>query len=198
MYLTELLIENIGPINFIDLSLPFHDDGNPKPVILVGTNGSGKSIFLSYIVDALTEFAKSAYSDIVPIDAQGLHPYFKMVSPTNQRIGSDFGIALLQFIINKNNYYSYIEKTGLLDCQSYSNKRRQRFESVSSWNTEGNYKECHREELLFRTAFKNNVISYFPASRREIPHWLNVDSISNKSQTNFGSCGSFMVIIKIN
>lgn len=64
MYLKECLIENVGPIKLLDLSLPFKENRTPQPLVLVGVNGSGKSIFLSYIVDALTEFAKLAYTDI--------------------------------------------------------------------------------------------------------------------------------------
>jgi predicted ATP-binding protein involved in virulence len=60
MYLEEILLENVGPLEFADLSLPFDENGNPKPVVLVGRNGSGKSILLSHIVDALIEFAKNA------------------------------------------------------------------------------------------------------------------------------------------
>jgi ABC-type sulfate/molybdate transport systems ATPase subunit len=45
MYL-ECLLENVGPLEFVDLSLPFDEDGNSKPLVLVGRNGSGKSILL--------------------------------------------------------------------------------------------------------------------------------------------------------
>lgn len=65
MYLRECLIENVGPLEFVDLLLPFDEDGMPQPLILVGRNGSGKSILLSHVVDALIEFAKSAYQDIL-------------------------------------------------------------------------------------------------------------------------------------
>ncbi len=59
MYLRECLLENVGPLESIDLTLPFDGDGNPKPAVLVGRNGSGKSILLSHMVDALIEFAKA-------------------------------------------------------------------------------------------------------------------------------------------
>ena len=47
---------------------PFDENGDPQPIVIVGPNGSGKTIFLSYIVDALAEFAKKAFTDIVPSD----------------------------------------------------------------------------------------------------------------------------------
>ena len=68
MYLSEIYLENTGPISKCHVQLPFADNGIPHPVVVVGPNGSGKSIFLSYIVDALMEFAKTAFRDIVPSD----------------------------------------------------------------------------------------------------------------------------------
>ena len=50
MYAKRIQIDNYGPIEHLDINLSFEGD-TPKPVILVGKNGSGKSIFLSHIVN---------------------------------------------------------------------------------------------------------------------------------------------------
>src|SRR6478752_10592640 len=97
MYLRECLIENVGPLELVDLTLPFNTDGTPKPIVLVGQNGSGKTILLSHVVDALIEFAKAAYRDVV-VGQSSLHiPYFKVLGGANQRSGTAYGIALLRF-----------------------------------------------------------------------------------------------------
>ncbi len=62
MYLRECLIENVGPITSLDVSLRPDTAGNPKPLILVGKNGTGKTIFLAYVLDALAELAKKKFS----------------------------------------------------------------------------------------------------------------------------------------
>ena len=49
MYLQKVYLENIGPIEKLELEMPFHENGNPKPVVIVGGNGTGKTIILSYI-----------------------------------------------------------------------------------------------------------------------------------------------------
>ena len=53
MYLYEIFLQNTGPISECHVKLPFDDAGNPHPTVIVGPNGSGKTIFLSYIVDTL-------------------------------------------------------------------------------------------------------------------------------------------------
>lgn len=58
IYLSDCLIENAGPIESLDLTASFNVDGTPKPLVIVGKNGTGKSILLSYIVDSLFELAK--------------------------------------------------------------------------------------------------------------------------------------------
>ena len=53
MYAKRIQIDNYGPIDQLDITFPFEGD-IPKPVVLVGENGSGKSILLSHIVNGLT------------------------------------------------------------------------------------------------------------------------------------------------
>ncbi len=133
MYLKEILLENVASIDFLDLTLPFNDDETPQPVIIVGANGSGKSILLSYITDALIEFAKQAYSDITVGQTPNNSPYFKLTGGTTQKINSQFSIGLLEFIDNEQKY-CYLDKTGNLDSNSYNEKRKNRFESVKIWD----------------------------------------------------------------
>ena len=46
MYTKRIQLVNYGPIDHLDITFPFEGD-TPKPVLLVGENGSGKSILLS-------------------------------------------------------------------------------------------------------------------------------------------------------
>lgn len=48
MYINKILYENVGPIKKIDIDASFTDAGNPKPMLLVGENGSGKENIESY------------------------------------------------------------------------------------------------------------------------------------------------------
>ena len=44
MYLKSMLVKNMGPIQNFELHPSFSEAGQPKPIVLVGKNGSGKSI----------------------------------------------------------------------------------------------------------------------------------------------------------
>lgn len=63
MYFEKLEIENYGPLKSLDINFPFSDaeKSKPKPLVIVGKNGSGKSIFLSHLVNALIIFKASLY-----------------------------------------------------------------------------------------------------------------------------------------
>ncbi len=184
MYLRECLIENVGPIEFFDLTLPFNKYANPKPVVLVGQNGSGKSIFLSYIVDALMEFAKQAYQDVV-VGQGHRSPYFKLTGSTNQRANSPYGIGLLEFLEGEQTF-SYVDKSGVLNVEDYREKMRGRFDGpLKTWPTEGNHKVVSQNENFFDQYFENNVVCYFPSTRHETPHWLNRESVAAESSFTF-------------
>lgn len=179
MYLRDCLLENVGPLEFIDIALPFNGDRNPKPVVLVGRNGSGKSIFLSHVVDALIEFAKTGYQDIV-VGQLTENSYFKVVGGTTQKAGADFGIALLRFQDGASTY-CYVDKSGNLSVEEYRDKMGDRFASVASWPLEGNHKAVQIPEDYSKQFFRKSSVCYFPSTRHERPHWLNPGSVRDES-----------------
>ena len=180
MYLKDILLENVASIDFLDVTLPFNDDGTPQPIIIVGVNGSGKSIFLSYIADALVDFAKTAYRDIVPGHSPiGIgSPYFKISGGINQKIGSQFSIGLLKFIANEKTF-CYCDHSGNVDHTFYIDKIKNRFQTILSSDINRNEKIIGpKDKQFFETCFYQNVFCYFPPNRNEFPHWLNRQGIN--------------------
>lgn len=61
MYIEKLAYKNVGPLQDVRIDFPFNNNGTPKPVILVGENGTGKSTILSNIVDSFYEMAQKHF-----------------------------------------------------------------------------------------------------------------------------------------
>lgn len=181
MYLHEIFLQNTGPISECHVKPSFDDNGNPHPTVIVGPNGSGKTIFLSYIVDALTEFAKKAFTDIVPSD--GLNtPYFRIIHPRAVRSGERFSLSLLRFRANKYHTVNeidlyYCEKLGSVDPDSYSPDVKSVFDPVWKWTTSGNHKDVLVDEMTVAIEMERHAHAFFPSSRGEDPDWLNPKSL---------------------
>ena len=176
MYLTELYLENTGPISKCHVNPPFDNDGNPLPVVIVGPNGSGKSIFLSYIVDALTEFAKRTFDDIVPSD--GLNaPYFRVISQSAIRSGEDFSLSLLGFKTTDSDLLHYCEKVGVLNAATYSPDFKSIFAAVWNWPENENHKDTSVDKEIIEAEMEKSAHAFFPAHRHEKPDWLNPKSL---------------------
>ncbi|MEG4089146.1 AAA family ATPase [Microcoleus sp. Pol12B4] len=179
MYLRKCFIENVGPIPEFDVELDLNTFGNPKPVILVGKNGTGKTIFLAYVLDALAELAKKKFSDIAIGQQIGQSPFFKLTSGGDIRSLSGTTLCLLEFS-DADNKFCYVEKVGQIDPQSYTRKLRGRFESVQSLpENEPVYKVATGDEKQIETFFQTGAVCFFPSSRHERPHWLNFSAVEN-------------------
>ena len=176
MYLKEIYLENTGPISKCHVELPFNNDRDPLPIVIVGPNGSGKTIFLSYIVDALTEFAKKAFFDIVPFDSSGGTPYFRVIHPRAIRSGQPFSLCLLRFKVDDSDLF-YCEKSGTLDRSTYPSDLKSLFAPVWNWPIEKNHKDVSVNERTIETEMRKGAHAFFPASRHEIPNWLNPKSV---------------------
>ena len=64
------------------------DDEKPKPLIIVGENGSGKSTMISNIVDSLYELAGRVFSNALHHDKESYnYSYYKVISSNEIKVG---------------------------------------------------------------------------------------------------------------
>ncbi len=177
MYLRNLHIRNIGPIEKLDLEFELQETSYPKPIILVGKNGSGKTYTLSYIVDSFYELAKEHFNDVVKI-SNGLNsPYFRVISgndistQTNSRSAS----AYLRFMNDQSNdEIHYCEKIGAISSTQellnlYANK------ITKFKNDNDSAKNILATDEVVKSLF-SNTIAFFPSFRKVTPHWLNLNA----------------------
>ena len=180
MYAKRIQLTNYGPIPQLDILCPFHDD-QPKPLVLVGENGSGKSIFLSHIVNGLLMAHDLAYPE-TPEIAKG--KVYKFRSPSYVRSGCEFSFSRVEFESD----IAFEELQLAKQRKDYSNAppgisetpaqklwaRMQPFEnSVFSPQVD----QRRADELLER-----NVAIYLPPNRFEDPAWLNEDNLTAKAR----------------
>ncbi|MEH2444283.1 MAG: AAA family ATPase [Nostoc sp.] len=178
MYLKKVLLKNVGPINYLDIDLPFNESSKPKPVIIVGENGSGKSIFISYIVNALLA-AQQENFDNSEVEKGKVYKYR---SPHYIKIGSTYS-------------FSRIEFEEELTCFEWQlNRIKKQFEEEykiplnhQDWNqipeNDNNFFSAnfniHIQKL--KSLYNSNCLLYFPPNRFEEPAWLNWDNLNVKA-----------------
>lgn len=180
MYLHELRIVNDGPIEDLAMNFAFQDSGLPKPLIVVGENGSGKTNFLSIVADALVEGAAQHHSDVVAPSPGSARHFLRLVGGTNLRRGTKGGFALLRFLDNGEEFI-YAQKAGTYPPASLPDDLSPCLQPGATWAPEGGSKNFGISEQQSRRIFRSGSYSYFPASRSERPHWLNQESLSRAS-----------------
>ena len=175
MYLKKIVCENMGPISVADITPGFHPNGNPKPLIIVGKNGTGKSILISNIVDSFFEFGGQAYDDIVK--KTGTTSIFFKVSGNNQiRLGKKSMICHLKYKTDTNSETSPCYTFYRDISNNAVNKQNDivyfnRTYGEKSVNTNKG-KDCTSNKTLIKKEFDNNVFIYFPPERFFIPYWM--------------------------
>lgn len=177
MFFSKIEIENIGPIEQLNINFPKNGD-YPKPLIIVGENGSGKSILLSHLVNSLIVGKQEVYDDI-EVDKGKV---YKLRSPSYIKSEKTFSYSSIEFDSNakviewqlsmsKDDYESVIGTTSI----------RSEWEQIQP-----------KETSYFNTTFQNNIVErdklykeqcclYFPVNRFEEPAWLNIHNLTSKA-----------------
>lgn len=176
MYLHELRIVNDGPIEDLAITLEVSGEDQPRPLIVVGENGSGKTNLLSIVADALVEGAAEHHSDVVSPSGGTARHFLRLVGGSTLRRGTAGGFALLRFV-EAGNDLVYAQKAGTFPIENLPDDLSPKLRTAASWDVEGGSKKFSINQQLSRQIFRSGSYAYFPASRSEKPHWLNLDSL---------------------
>ena len=170
MYIYKAIYENVGPLNTVCIDFPFNENGTPKPAILVGENGSGKSTVLSNIVDALYEMAGKQFSNAQQRNDEGIgSQYYKIISGTEIHSGKPYMVSYLLF--KGINEYRYLFKNGEVNNDSFTNKFGIKNGEVKLDRKE-NSKNVSISKENARDEWASNVFCYFGPDRYERPSWM--------------------------
>ena len=184
MYTKRIKIVNYGPIEHIDITLPFEKD-TPKPVVMVGENGSGKSIFLSHIVNGLVLAKNISYPKSPEVETGQV---FKIRDSSYIKSGCEYYFGLVEF------------EDGLSVTEMQSRRLKKAYgasppdlsgsDIQDTWNKMKSEENDYFESGFSRTnkdkvedIVERNCILYFPPNRFEDPAWLNEENL--KAQAHY-------------
>lgn len=189
MYVKKIQIINYGPIGHLDITFPF-DGENPKPVLLVGENGSGKSICLSHIVNGLLTAQGVVYPENSEVE-QGR--VYKFIAPSYIKTGTEYYFGRVDF--EENLYQQELQLKRLKkDFQKpieFDGKDADKFKNASKlWNsmpvTESSFLKNsfnqEKEKSSLKNIFSRRCVLYFPPDRFEEPAWLNEENLRAKAE----------------
>ncbi len=173
MQIKSIYNRNIGPTERVNISFGKNSDNTPKPVVLVGENGSGKSTVLSNIVDAFYEMAGKVYNNVQERDGEG-YQYYKAILPSEINIGHEFMISYIEFCeSNKEDTAGqYIFKSGKLTYDEFHLETGVELKNKRIWKDEENFKDIFISKKEIEKVFEKNIFCYFGPDRYERPQWM--------------------------
>jgi predicted ATPase len=178
MYLKQLYIENNGPLEKVHLELSFTSEGTPKPVVVVGGNGSGKTNLLSIIADALIAAAANCYTDVLPRMSATNKPFFRIVGARTIRTGTPGSFTVMEFE-HEGTTHRFSEKGGRVPSAEARARLPESLQRAVIWgDDDNNVKQFRIQRQQADQIFRQGVYAYFPSSRAEAPHWLNTETIA--------------------
>lgn len=167
MYLKEIEIHNYGAIENLKYLFPFDNTGNPLPVILIGKNGSGKTLVLSNILHSLIENKRHFYNNLEEVSSDN---YYRVGSKAYIRSGKNYSYGKIMYTDNS----QYIDLM-VNDYKLFMNdSTKENFLNINFEDPK--FKENgFFNETLHSTdnVFSKEIFLYFPVDRYYIPTWEN-------------------------
>lgn len=175
MYLQRLALVNTGPIEQLEITCRFNQDGSPKPVVFVGQNGSGKSVATAHVVSALLDAQGNVFADSDVDDGR----VYKIRSPSYIRHGAEYSTAEVHLSNNFSVYEAQFVKQKDLFAAPYPAYAK--WNDVSSTEISHYTSNFHEEPELLKTCLQRSTHLFFPPNRFEEPAWLNEANLRNKA-----------------
>ena len=183
MYTKRIQLVNYGPIDQLDITFPF-EDGIPKPIVLVGENGSGKSILLSHIVNGLISAQGIAYPETPEVETGKV---YKFRTPLYIKSGRENSFAQVNFEKNlvitelmplKQKQESSSVPAELSGTDAKKAWRKMKPQKSDYFNSD--FSRHNKDKI--KDIFSRNCILYFPPNRFEDPAWLNQENLQAMAQ----------------
>lgn len=179
MFLKKIELENIGPIKKCQVEFPFDASGNPKPVVIVGENGSGKSIVISHIVNSLFNARQILY-DNTEVEK---NYFYKLISPNYIKTGEDYYFVKALF----EDDFQSIEWSLLHKRKDFEESKgycplNSDWANIQETDSHRLWTNFTSNQSQLKALFSKRCLLYFPANRYEDPAWLNERNLNAKAE----------------
>jgi hypothetical protein len=167
MYVSKVKFKNYGPLEEVNFEIKNVSEGNPKPIVLIGQNGTGKTLFLSNILHALIEMKRKNYSTLLEVSENN---FYRVGSLNYIRAGTLTAYNRIEFT-NQASFTEVMTK----DYKNFKN-------SYSAKDYPGvNIEDDELKETGFFCSaiapqynpFDKGVYLFFPVERYYTPTWIN-------------------------
>ena len=184
MYAKKVHLLNYGPIESLQLELPFEGE-TPKPIVLVGENGSGKSILLSHIVNGLIMAKNLAFPETPEVETDRVYKlrsssYIKQASDyyfSRVDFEREFFVSELRTMLNREDYPSIPPELADSPAASvWQQMDSKENDSLTSSILTGVTTKQSIDEI-----FRKNCVLFFPFNRYEEPAWLNEENLTHQA-----------------
>jgi len=171
IHLSQIIIINRAPFPTLRISL-----NESEIAVLTAVNGRGKTTILSHIVDAFYEMTKQHFSDV----AEHANAYYRVSSNLDNLDGSRLSLVYLRFTA-EDQTIDYVDLRGSCTKEEYESEVG--LDNLINFDNQlaeplklaGNIKAVtpNLTKDLANKIFPQNVTTYFPAYRFEVPSYLN-------------------------
>ncbi|GHV67686.1 hypothetical protein FACS1894199_13640 [Bacteroidia bacterium] len=171
LFVERIIIKNRAPFERLDLT--FNEN---EIAVLTAVNGRGKTTLLSHIVDAWHEMARTHFQREFEDKENMLYRVSSDIYNIDKHLPS---FVYIRFQTQEGNI-DYIDIRNKCTQEQYDNvvaiENKIPFEKIQENLEQNNYIKhisSNFDKKKAKSIFENNVITYFPAYRYEIPGYLN-------------------------
>lgn len=178
MYFKSIELENVGPVKHLNIEFDIRNE-TPKPIVLVGENGSGKSILLSYLANSLLVGKQEIFEDTEVNNGK----VYKYRSPHYIRSGEDYFFGSVKFDsdIEVSECQLRTDKKSFEDTKKYLPARKI-LKELSADQSSIFFSSFPQVKNELDKFYKGECCLFFPVNRFEEPGWLNIESLKQKTQ----------------
>ncbi|ULN99859.1 ATP-binding protein [Campylobacter molothri] len=181
MYLEKMIVKNISAIKNLEFTASFTEEGNPKPIVIVGKNGSGKTTLLSNVIDSFYEIVAKLFNNVAKMENAN-RKFYKINGGLNLSFNEDKGFAIIKY--KSKNIEKPIEYIDYVNCDTDDIKNFCSFNLETKFGKETTYFDANSIEKL-RQEWHTQAHYYQPANRYEEPFWKNPNFDVNFKEKKF-------------